>query len=523
MSMTIESSAPRPVGHWGGRWTDKANVAAITLFLLLGASLRLLRFLQNRSLWYDEAMFARNIIEKTPLELVGSLSYAQHSPSGFTVLVKLLTIAFGERELVLRLTPLLAGLASLALFYLVARRWLPRWGTILALGLFAVSDVLAEYAGQQFEKYSSDATLTLVILLVGLWFHDSSRWIRYPVFAIVGAVAVWFSYPSAIVLAGVGLTLFFLLLRRKAYREALLVVAVATCWLASAAAMYSVSFGGVQGAASEGGGSYWGDRGGFLAFPPITMRQVDRNISTLVIALQYAIGFVPYGGALLLYGLGAIDALRRGGTRLFLVAPVLVTIVLSSLHLYPIYQRLILFLVPLLLLTVVIGIVRISESLTGGTERVLAFGLLLWIVFQPIRDGLARGLNPRELQETRPLMMRLSESYLEGDGIALYYSSVPAYYYYAHLLGFDHGSPAVVESHMNDPEEYCSEVGRLPRLPRVWILFSHVRKGDQGSEQSLILDCLDAVGRRSGEFEETGASLYLYDLRGKPSTTAPGS
>ncbi len=508
--MPMEPNAGAPAADQEVRRRRALVVIIVALLFLLGAVLRVNRYMPNRSLHGDEAMFALNFIERTPLQLVGPLSYSQTSPVGFSLLVKLLTMAFGVSEPVLRFIPLLAGLASLPLFYMLANKWLPQWGSLLALVLFAVSDALGYYAAW-FDKYSSDVTMTLIVLLVAVWFYDSRRRTRYLVFGIVGAVAVWFSYPLSIVLAGIGLPLFFFALGRKSYREALLVAVMAGVWLASAAATWAVSVGDVLEDPSRG--NFWARFGGFLVFPPLTVAQLEKDIGTLVRPFEEPLGFALYSGVVLLYALGAIHAVRRGGTRLFLVAPFLITIALSAMRLYPLYVRLILFLAPLLLLTVVLGIVWLSEGLTSQTERVLAFGFLALVLYQPVRLGLARGLSPREDEETRPLIIRLNDSYEPGDALALYYGAKPAYRYYAYLLGVDQVTPSDINNHRDSPEQYCNDVETLAGLPRVWVLFSHKHSGPQGSEEKIILDCLDRFGRQQNKFQEAGASLYLYDLR----------
>jgi hypothetical protein len=46
--------------------------------------------------------------------------------------------------------------------------------------------------------------------------------------------------------------------------------------------------------------------------------------------------------------------------------------------------------------------------------------------------------------------------------------------------------------------------------------------GPRGAEEPIIVGCLNRYGQQTRKFEETGASLYLYDLRAEPSGAAPG-
>lgn len=516
--MAFPSSASPP-GAAESRRTEGRYPVVIASIILLGAFLRLNRYLLNPSFTTEEAQFALNIIERTPLQLIGPLGHGQHSPAGFSVLVKFVTLALGASEPVLRLTPLLFGMASLPIFYIVANRWLPKGATLLAVTLLAVSDALGKWSAE-FEKYSSDATLTLAIILVAMWFSESRRRSRYLVFAVVGAVAVWFSYPVSIVLAGIGLVVFFDAIHRRSYSEALVAAAMAACWLASFVATYALSTGAYVALGSRE--HYWDRQGGFLTFPPTTITQVEEDIAILVRPFEDPLGFALYSGVVLLYWVGAVNAVQKGGPRLFLVTPILAAVVLSPMGLYPITGRLLLFAVPLLLLTVVMGIMRLGEMMNGRIERLLAFVFLALVLFQPLRLGLARGLRPRDFDETRPVMIHLSESFRPGDAVVVYYWAEGDYAYYAHLLGFDQVVPSVIKNHPDAPEEYCQELAPHVGLPRVWIVFSHVHGGPQGNEEKIIVDCLDRYGGQLSRLKETGASLYLYDLRTDASGPPPG-
>jgi hypothetical protein len=482
--------------------------------LLLGGYLRVNRFLLNRSLWLDESYLALNIIERTPAQLLGPLAYGQVAPVGFLLPVKLLSTVLGPREQVLRLIPLLSGLASLLLFYHVARRWLPNAGLVLALTLFSVSDSLADYAAQ-FKQYSSDALITLVLLATALWFVENktdSR--RYLVLALGGSIAVWISHPAAIVLAGIGMLLILLALQDKAYAESLRLAGVAACWLASFAITFVLSIRNSLQAQSLL--EFWLDRGGFVPFPPRGLADIEMAVAILVRPFEDPLGFAAYSGAVLLFAIGVIDVIRKGRSKLLLLTPLVVAVGLSALRLYPFALRLLLYAVPLLLLIMVDGTVRLSQAISarGALEVGVALTVLGLVVFQPLRNGLARGLRPREREEIRPLLLLLTEGQQSGDVVAVYYAAQYAYRYYSYLLDTDLPEPVVIQPHGDAPEQYYNEVEQLQGNRRVWVVFAHTMTGVWGSERPVILGYLDDLGHQVEHFEETGASLYLYDLSG---------
>ena len=91
-------------------------------FLAGGVVLRAWHYLDNRSLWQDEARLARNIADRSWLELLEPLRHQQAAPPGFLLLEKLSVSVLGVGEPALRLAPLLASCAALPAFRALARR-----------------------------------------------------------------------------------------------------------------------------------------------------------------------------------------------------------------------------------------------------------------------------------------------------------------------------------------------------------------------------------------------------------------
>ena len=111
------------------------------VIICVGIVLRLIRYLHNPSLYFDESDIAIDLI-RTPFSeiILPSPDYAKTYPYLFIMTIKLLTHFFGNSEYVLRFFPLLSGIASLFLFYRVAKHFIDSNAMLIALGLFAVLD-----------------------------------------------------------------------------------------------------------------------------------------------------------------------------------------------------------------------------------------------------------------------------------------------------------------------------------------------------------------------------------------------
>ena len=72
---------------------------ALGALLLTGALLRLWQYGSNSSLWLDEAALARNIIDRSPSELLNPLVYGQVAPIGFLLIQKTMISVAGASDI----------------------------------------------------------------------------------------------------------------------------------------------------------------------------------------------------------------------------------------------------------------------------------------------------------------------------------------------------------------------------------------------------------------------------------------
>src|SRR5205085_11406960 len=90
---------------------------------------------------------------------------------GFLWVERAMVDVFGNNEYGLRLFPLLAGMAAVVLFALVARRLLSGWVVPLATLLFAVLQPLVYYSSEV-KQYGVDVTVGLFVVYATLRLVD---------------------------------------------------------------------------------------------------------------------------------------------------------------------------------------------------------------------------------------------------------------------------------------------------------------------------------------------------------------
>ena len=124
--------------HRGAGAGSRAREALVWGIIALGAALRVVEYVDNRSLWYDEAMLAWNLVVRSPAELLRPLDQHQVASVGYLLVAKLIAEPFNYAEPALRLVPLLSSLASLPLCLVAARRTLSPGAVPAAAGLLCL-------------------------------------------------------------------------------------------------------------------------------------------------------------------------------------------------------------------------------------------------------------------------------------------------------------------------------------------------------------------------------------------------
>lgn len=494
----VPSARRTPRWHW-----EKATWLAIGL-ILLGTAVRLAQYASNRSLWRDEAALALNIVNRSADQLLLPLSYDQGAPIGFLLAQKLIIQVLGNNEFALRLLPLVAGIATLILFYLVAKRAVGTTAALIGLALAAVSHYMIYYSAEA-KQYATDAALSLVMIGVGLYFERRPlRWWQALLCGIGGAVMVWLSHPAVFVLAGVGVTMGLAYFARREWRNVLWLAVAVLIWLLSFGGAYLLSLGSLSADSSLL--SYWQ-----FGFAPLVPLQPEWYLNSFLAMFADPGGLPQTGLAALAFIIGLSAVGRRSLFKLGLLGlPIIIAVCAAALHKYPFAQRMILFLAPLWLMLIGAGAAEVLAQ-TRGTLKVLGIALIALLLIQPVIEAGGILQAPLVRVEIRPAVDYIRTHDQPGDRLYVYYAARLPYLYYAARLNFDAEAIRIGNSR-RDWSGYFDEVDQQRGTGRVWFLFSDVAQNGGANEKRLFLYRLDQIGRRLEAFEAPGASAYLYDL-----------
>lgn len=472
--------------------------------IVLGIILRVSQYLFNRSLWLDESYLALNIVNKNYLDFFKPLDYHQAAPFLFLVLEKLAIQTLGNSDIVLRLFPLIAGIVSLFLFYKVADFNLDKKGTLIALGLFALSDPLIYYSSE-LKQYSTDVMVLLIILLMTyLVIEKKSNW-HFILFAVIGTILIWFSHPALLTLPAIGISLGIYYWVKKDKKSFIKLLCVTAVWLLSFSILYFVTLRFL--AHDRFMENYWSQD--FLPRNPFskTINFVDWYLENTFGIFQYPTGLFFSGIACLAFVIGVVSFYRTKKLKLLILySPIIITAVASLLRKYPFENRLILFLVPIILLIIGEGIKEFFNYKLVNT-KLLGILVLILIFMHPFVNDVRYVFNPRTRNEIKPVMNYLSESRQKGDTIFLYHFGETAVEYYAPKYGFNRSDFIVDNDHNRD----FDNIDKYNGTKRFWILFAYTSSRFPYAKE-IYLSYLRHSGKELKSFSADGASVYLFDL-----------
>lgn len=487
-----------------------APVVLVKLVLLVGAVLRVLVWLQQRSLFIDEANLARNFCEKGPADFFQPLSHEQFAPPFFNLVQWINVQAFGQQELALRLFPLLCGLLSIALFYRIARQLIDRdWVLLAVIWIFCFSDFFLRYATEG-KQYSSDLAVSLGLVFLGL--RLGGRFVYTWWGMALGAVVIWLSMPAVFVLFGLGM---YAAHRAWAERDRAALrrlAAVFAVWLLSFGLYYEVLLGpSLAVAPLVNYHKPW-----FLPLFPATAEAWGQWAGLLSSFPYYIAGYTFLaklaGGAGMLTGLGWLFWKKQKLAWLIAV-PVLACLLASGLEKYSLIPRMLVWAFPLALLVQGLGWQQWWQAGQAWYSR--AVFLLLFGLTAGLHRGWQYFIKPFQMEEIRLVLDDIRPGFQPGDVLVASHEAWPAVAYYreCHVqratYRFDDRVLHVDWNERPDLQK-VSALGTRPR--RVWLVFSHVVSEQARAAMQADVDLAGGYAAQKKVVERPGAFAYLLEL-----------
>jgi hypothetical protein len=481
----------RPAWAWG--------------IIAIGTILRVAQYSCGRSLWNDEAAFALNILHRPFGGLFEPLQYHQGAPIGFLLLEKLATVLGGKSESAIRAVPFVAGVVALLVFYEVARLYLSSAAVPIALALFSLSRSLVYYSSEA-KQYSTDVLVTLILLHAVYKLSEAPLTVRKLVgIGALGAIGIWFSHPASFVLAGTAVVLITAKLVQRDGDGLRRMIWVFAAWAVSFGICYVVAL--LPLSRDNALLEYWHGN-----FPP-------HDLSLIIPWLSHSF-FAAFENPLPLNSILGTSFFVAGCGRLLrqsvlrfnlLAAPLLVLLLSSLMHLYPLYGRLLLFLCPILLLLVSEGAIWVYDA-ARPLSPALGAALIALLLAKPTYLAADTLIHPIHAEDIRVGIHYIESRQRPGDRWYVYYGAKYQLAYYAEVYALPLTNVLVGSDCGTDRACYRTDLNPLRGSPRVWVLLSHVLPYDGQDEGILLREQLDMIGTRVDGFDSTGVTVYLYNF-----------
>lgn len=470
------------------------------LAIIVGVVLALFQFFFDKFVWLDEAMLSLNIRDRNFTELLQPLDYVQVAPIGFLYIQKLLTTIFGFNEFVLRVTPLLSWFVSLYFMYkLTFTLFKDKTLALLATAIFSTTLILIIYSNE-IKQYSSDVMFAIVIfyLTVALDFKKTKSILQ---FAIAGAIIIWFSNVSVIMLTTAGL---YLLVKEFFIQKNYRVIAIFTLWAISLAVYYTLFI--YHHPSAEIMKHHWASS--FLPLNRLWGRFIYYSLRNIYMDVFSFDKFWYIPAFLSIVGLVILIVSRQFTLLFFVLFPIALHFALSSQGMYPFSGRFILYMLPALVILFAYSVTKLFKaSLEASPYLSALLSLLLLFVGIIFFSALQKNL-PFETESMKKELQVLEKQIKKGDSIYVYYGAVPSFDFYEHNRFRNRVVYGAL--HRGNLKKYTEELSALHG--NVWVVFSHAR----GKEESYILNYLKSRGSKIllKDISQDGLSvLYYFKLK----------
>jgi len=514
------------------RYAPCAMRYALLLILLAGTSLRIFQYFQNQSLYLDEANLARNYIEKSFIQLFTNLDYKQYAPPFFSFIEKICLEIGGNTEYALRLFPLLCGIASLFLFYLLCKKFISSKHILYPLILISFSVVFLNYS-IAVKQYATDTSVALFLVLTALYVAPQYFNFRKGfIWSILGAFVIWLSMPAIFILAGIFFYYASYFILKKRWKSLQYLIYPFLLWLCSFSFYYFLILR--NDISSDHLQNYHAPY--MLPFPPTSFDELSLGGSIILNIFVTAIGHtvLAYVWGISCCIIGFIQIWKDDSSKaLLIISPIILCLAASCLNYYSLTGRLILFFVPLILLLIGKGVeVLFSKAPLnppkGGTS--LNYSFLLRIVFIIIMiitaynyGGFSYFYKPYEVEEIKQVLNYIVKHKQQNELLYVHHGAVPAFIFYTEKYKFKNKyvfRKTILgkwSDNLNLLKEKIMANSPLPRLHQdrqgdlgglIWIIFTNITD----EQKKKKLDEIESIGEQKIKFEAYGAGCYLYEL-----------
>jgi 4-amino-4-deoxy-L-arabinose transferase-like glycosyltransferase len=409
------------------------------------------------------------------------------APIGFLYIENIFATLCNNADWSLRIFPLLSFLTSIfLLFKLNQQLFKNNTIAIMAAALFSLNSFVLYYA-IEVKQYMSDTLICLLILVSAVEFLNTKTRRSLFVFSFVAVGSVWFSNVAIILLFSAGLVVLYQMVITNKLKSFFGIIPLAL-GLVSFGCYYALFIH--EHPAKEPMIAYWTQNSGFLYTDIFSweFRYFLRTRLQSIIMVLLEIGKF-WWITLIFMILGIVSNIKYKKALVLLCLPMCVHLALSYAKLYPFDRRLILYLVPLLITILVLGIYKSFTWLKAKYNFIPTYVLLIPFVINAV---VIFKLLPIEKEEIKKSMRFVNANMEDSDQVYVYAVSEIPFKYYQHKFPKLATNKAIVYGELHR-QDWPLHIAQLQQLQNdVWLVFSHINTKDTNNftEEDYIVEAL---------------------------------
>jgi hypothetical protein len=480
---------------------DKIETILFYSLLGIGFILAFFQLYYNRSLWLDEAFLANNIIRKSWLELGGTLEYNTASPFLYSIILKTFGSIFCFKDYVLRIPSLMAFILGIFLI----KKYLDRDQIQISTQIIIFSLI---FFNPFFIRYNSELKQYMMdFLAVGVYLLLVQK-LKYDVSssktdAIILVAYCFLSHAAILLTISFSILHFinFLKNRRTLKFDILFYLIIFAGFILIYFTQFAINNN------KDFQYQYWVKAGAFLPIGSGAEAIFSFLVQKYKMVCYDMIPMLPklniYGFSIAIIGLIGFIISKKYTKLIIFITPIFIHLTVSGVGVYPFEKRYVLYLVVLTIIGVAIGIQYLVQAKLSKW-----FKSVNWIIITAlivlITIGFSKISFPIEVEELKPLLVKLDRLKKKEDVVFVYYYSQPILEFYQLSSGLlKNLSYVTLEENRTNPKKYelyFSSVGKTG-----WVLLSHIYPG----EKEIILNILSKNGMKINSIDYTKACMLI--------------
>lgn len=449
----------------------------LAVILLVGIILRLKAYFTGYTLWLDECSLALSIIKRGVLGFFSPLEHIQSAPPLFMMPTKFITNIFGTNKFSLRLIPNVSAILALPAFYLFAKKFLEKkYSVVIALVLFSLNYQIVYYS-VEFKQYSSDILICLIAFLFFERFNIKTNSLKRIFLAgLCGFLGFLFCIPSIFITGG------YLLCNLKNLKGNIKnFLTFLSPFIIFMPVYYIYSLYPSRLEMVKHYGNLW--QSGFITLNPLSILIIlkeniqfffNQNNFTLFATILFLTGFF-----MILKQIKKQKDVKGGvnSAYLLLISSLICIIIASFFEIYPLKQRVALYILPVFLVLIIkpIDFINFKSDVKHTVKSIVIILFSVFFIssynFQYIKN-IYKNIEIKKGYGDK-LMQIVQKKYKNDEIIVCNDASNPIYIYNSLRQNFKTDSFILIKLTEYNKEYYQSLLNQLPKGYAYWFYYPY--------------------------------------------------